>query len=128
MSYRNTAEFPQWVLDYHESQDYMGNRNSWPTGFQEIAESLQAKAEEVATKWRNKPKNHPYEQVEIDTYMEARIDEWDRYPVFCCNEGFRPDEWDHLYDSEQKESFSRIGGFYEAKIGNWYFVMGFDFD
>jgi hypothetical protein len=128
MNFRNTKEFPQWVQDYNEFQEYEGNMNSWPKEYQEMAESMQEKAEKIALEWKNKPQNHPYSQEEIDTYMGARDDWWERYPVFCCNEGYRPDEWDFLYDSRQQRGFSRCGSFYEAKIGNWYFVLGFDHD
>ena len=128
MQYRNTKEFPQWVLDFHETQEYMGNNDCYPSGFQEIVDSLKIKAEQVATEWRNKPRNHPYQQEEIDAHMRAKSEYWERYPVFCCNEGFRPDDWDFLHDSEQIRNFSCCGGLYETKIGNWYFVLGFDHD
>lgn len=125
MTYRNTYEFPQWVKDFN----YFSEPNGWPKEWQPVADAIYAKAEEVAKAWRGKNLNVcSISQGEVNSKMGAREDYYENYRIFCCNEGFRPDEWDYLCESETVHKFSRSGSALEAKIGDWYFVMGFDFD
>jgi hypothetical protein len=128
MRYKSTLEFPQWVLDFHDKSMCYGG-NPWPHDFALIASELEKRGQETALEWEGRNKDsHPYTQGEIDTYMGARVDYYERYPVFCANKGFRPDEWDFLYDSKEQYTFSRWGTFIETKIGEWYFVLGFNHD
>jgi len=125
MNFKTTFDFPQWVHDYN----YYGTRNGWPKEYQPIANEIYKKADEIAERiklpesWINPS---PYTQGEIDNYLGAREDFYESYPVFACNKGFRPDEWNYVYDSIYA-GFSR-GGLRETKIGEWYFLTGFDFD
>lgn len=84
-------------------------------------------ADEVADKWEG-VKSHPHTQGEIDAAMDADPDIYETYPVFCSTWGDRPNEWDHIHESRHAKRFSRCGEFYEAQIGEWYFVLGKDFD
>lgn len=124
MQFNNTFEFPSWVRTYHETF------GCYPEGWQENANHLLAKAEEISNKWRGVGvKEMPYDQAEIDIKMGATfLDNYESHPVYCANKGFRPSEWDHLYDSKDRYNFSRTGNFEEAKIGDWYLILGFDFD
>jgi len=123
MQFNNTFEFPSWVKSYHETIGH------YPEGWQEIANRLFEKAEEVSNKWRGVGvKDLPFYQPEIDMKMGADVDNYETHPVYCANKGSRPSEWDHLYDSKDRYNFSRIGNFEEAKIGEWYLILGFDFD
>lgn len=125
MKFNNTLEFPSLVNSHYENFGY------YPEGWQEIANRLFEKAEEVSNKWRGVGvKDLPFSQPEIDMKMGARARDssYESYPVYCAHKGSRPSEWDHLYDSKERYDFSRIGNFEEAKIGDWYLVLGFDFD
>lgn len=123
-NYRTISDFPQWVHDYN----HWGERKGWPKEYQHIADEIYKKADEVVVRLKPAKKyvnSSPYSQGEINNRMKAREDFYEDYPVFACSEGVRPDEWDHVYDSGY--DFSR-GGFIETKIGNWYFLLGFDYD
>jgi hypothetical protein len=123
MRYNNTLEFPDWVKNYKDSQ------NTYPTGYQEIADELITKGNEMARKWRGiGVKELPYNPAEIDTYLGARVDYYEGYSVFCAHKGSRPSEWDHLHDCDEQRHFCRTGYFQEAQIGQWYLVVGFEFD
>lgn len=123
MRYNNTLEFPDWVKNYKDSQ------NTYPTGYQEIADELIAKGNEMARKWRGiGVKELPYNQAEIDRKLGARYDYYEHYKVFCAHKGSRPSEWDHLYDCEDVYYFSRSGGFVEVNMGEWYLLLGFEHD
>lgn len=125
MRYRNTREFPNWVLEYNPWFD----RKGWPVEWQSIADAIYQKANEVAEKWKGVGiEKCPYNEVEVSTYLGADTDRYEYYPIFCCNKGYRPDEWDYLSDSDLISRHSRDGGVYEAKIGEWYLVCGFDYD
>jgi len=125
MNYRNTHEFPQWVKDFN----YWHKRNGWPKEWQPIADAIYAKAEEVGKAWKGKNKDIcPISQEEVDNKMGAQTEYYESYRIFCCNKGFRPDEWDYLCESKMIHEFSRTGSASEAKIGDWYFVMGLEYD
>ena len=131
MIYETTADFPTWVHDYN----IWGSPKGWPKEFQALADSLYEKADEVAMKWRGAGlfdttytnNDSPYTQCEIDNHMGADNSRYESRPVYCCNEGIRPDEWNLLYDSNNAKQFSR-GDIHETKIGNWYFVLGEEYD
>ena len=126
MNFRTTSDFPIWVHDYNEWNSHAG----WPKEYQPIAEAIYKKANEIASglklekSWINPS---PYNQGEINNWMGADEGYYENYPVFACSKGVRPDDWDYVYDSEYANEFSR-GGLCETKIGEWYFLMGFDFD
>ena len=126
MNFRTISDFPQWVHDYN----HWGSRKGWPKEYQPIADEIYKKADEIAKNiklsksWETPS---PYSLGEINNKMGAREDYYESYPVFACCEGYRPDDWDYVYDSQIGYEFSR-GGLREAKIGNWYFLLGFDFD
>jgi hypothetical protein len=123
MRFNNTAEFPQWVKDYKFSQD------TYPTGYQEIADELIAKGNEMAKKWRGVGlKEMPFTRCEIDNKLGCDYDTYETYQVFCASKGSRPSEWDHLHDCDDQYDFCRTGHFEEAQIGEWYLVVGSDFD
>lgn len=126
MNFRTTRDFPKWVHDYQQ-QTY-DIRKGWPKEYQPIADEIFKKADELAEIWYETRNDSPYTTIEVSNYMGARVDYYESYPIFACNKGFRPDDWDILYDSERCYNFSRTGSFYEAKIGDWYFLVGFDFD
>jgi hypothetical protein len=128
MKYRNIKQFPQWVLDFYQSTSITGDAR-WPSRYDNIAAAMRQRADATAARWEGVGVGaHPYRQCEIDEYMGADEDFYERYPVFCACEGYRPAEWDFLHDSARQDAFSRHGEFYEAKIGKWYFVLGFNFD
>lgn len=123
MKYRNTYEFPSWVKDYHFTC------GEYPSGYKQVAKILREIGNDVAEKWHLKGKSEiPYNQGEINAHMNADDGFYESYPIFCANKGSRPNEWDHLYDSDLKNIFSRHRDFYEIKIGEWYIVVGFDYD
>jgi hypothetical protein len=126
MNFRTISDFPQWVRDYNEWESH----NSWPKEYQPIADAIYKKANEVADSIKLEKSYvnpSPYSQGEINNWLGCREDYYENYPVFACSKGFRPDDWDYVYDSDYASNFSR-GGLRETKIGEWYFLVGFDFD
>lgn len=125
MNYKTTSDFPQWVHDYN----HWGTNDGWPHEYQKLADEIYKIADEVSEKiklpksWINPS---PYNQEEIDNWMGVK-DDYETYPVFACSKDERPSDWDYVYDSKYVSSFSR-GGFFETKIGDWYFLLGHDYD
>ena len=103
-------------------------REKIPDEYKDIVANIKKKSDEVFL--ANHKKNIdicPISNDEVDSKMGARPDFYEHYPILACNHLTRPDEWTYFYDSLEANRRTR-GDICETKIGDWYFILGFQYD
>jgi hypothetical protein len=122
MNFKHLTDLPKWTHDFY-AQQY-----EYPVEYVDIVRNIRHKADEVFKEylWKN-VSECPITQGEVDRFMNADDAFYETYKILSCNKDTRPDEWNYFYDSIEASHFHR-GGIYETKIGEWYFITGFDHD